>query len=138
MDKRKALIAKNIESLRKENALSKSEFARRSGMTPPTLATFLKYPEERNITLDHLYGIVDYSKIEIWNLFVEDFPFKSTQKKPITKISAEGYSLLYAFEKSSDETKMTILNQMEFLLQKRDKNEASAKYLSETRSKYSV
>jgi hypothetical protein len=110
MDTRKAIASKNIQTLLELNQDSISNFARRSGMAPSTLTTFLKYPEDRNITLDHLLAISDISGIELWTLFVPNFPYRNTQGKRITNISADGYALLHIYESATDEQRKSLLD----------------------------
>lgn len=110
MDYRKTTIARNIKYLIELNGLSISEYARKAGISPATLTTFLKYPEERNISIDNLYKICDVSKLELWNILIEDFPTLIARNKKITKISPEGYLLLHAFEKAPSSARYSIMD----------------------------
>lgn len=116
MDIRKAIASKNIQTLLDINQDSISNFARRANMAPSTLTTFLKYPEDRNITLDHLLAIADISGIELWTLFVPDFPYRATQGKRITSISADGYALLHIYESATAEQRKSVLDYASYQL----------------------
>ena len=140
MDNRKTIIANNIRELLRLADESISAFARRAEMAPSTLTTFLKYPEERNITLDHLFAIADISSVELWNMMIGNFPFEalrpySKTKNRLTGISAEGYALLHAFENApSDMVRYAMLDSIAMSLSRVD--EKSSQKIKDIQSKY--
>ena len=124
MDNRKAIIAENIRLLKDQRKLSMSELARRAGMPPPTVASFLKHPEEKNTTLDNLYSIADFFGVDLWGMLIPDFPFDQAKYNKIDKISENGYLLLTAFENAPDNVKYSILDAVAFSISSSDKGKS--------------
>lgn len=142
MDYRKTTIAKNIRRLIDYHELSISEYARKANLAPATLTTFLKYPEERNISIDNLYRICDVGNIELWNLLIEDFPIMISRNKKITKITPEGYLLFHSFENAPPNARYSIMDAVALALSTTNKKtsseikEAQAKYNSTPNTSY--
>lgn len=134
MDSRKTIIAKNISRLIEYHRLSISEFARKANLAPATLTTFLKYPEERNITLDNLYRLCDVGNVELWNLLIEDFPLQISRNKKITKISAEGYLLFHSFENAPPVARYSIMDAIALALS--NTNRKTSNEIKEAQSNY--
>lgn len=133
MEVRKTVIAKNIIALRGQFE-SLSDFARKAGIAPATLTTFLKNPEERNITLDNLFSISDICGVELWMLLIEEFPFEEIKKKkPLKRISADGYALLDLYERAPASARSEMLNYVAYQLRE---NPIAERKIRETQQRY--
>jgi len=124
MDNRKEIIAENIRFLKDKNGLSISELARRCGMSPPTIASFLKYPKNKNITLDSLYLISDFFGVELWSLLIQNFPFQESKYNKVDKISKNGYLLLSAYEDAPTHVRYSILDAVSYCIQASNKKKS--------------
>lgn len=124
MTNQKTIIAHNIKRLIAHNQMSISQYARKAQLAPATLTTFLKYPEERNISIGNLESLCEVGKIELWNIFIKDFPLQTAKKEQLRKISAEGYLILQVFEESPDMVKYSIMDAVAQSTQKTNKKKS--------------
>lgn len=107
-------------------------------VTQPALYTLIRHPEENNPTTKTLRAIAKVLVVEAWMLLIKDFPMHLIKKKPLKKISPEGYALLQGFEASSDETKQAILRQASLLMNEIDNNSAERTTIKEVTDNYTT
>ena len=132
---KKQWIAANITALVKAGrADNVSSLAVRAGFTKPTLTTFIKNPEIRNVNIDLLIAISEVMRIEPWVLLMPDFPVDALgQGRPPKRVTHEGYRLLSVFESLPDDKRKAILDFAAF--QTRD-DPASSRKIEDVRIKY--
>lgn len=136
MDKRKEVIARNLTRLKDTNYSSATTYARKAGIAPATFTTFVKDPLDRNITLDNLYALADAANVDVWTLFVPDFPFERTIGHKLDAISSDGYLLLHAFENAQPIVRHTLMELFANALCNSDKK--AAHEIKEAQSKYLI
>ena len=131
-------IRKNISNLiRRSGAASQNAFAAFSGLPQRTINKV--FIDENEIpTTKTLMKIAAKNNVETWMLLVKNFPLDSVHGKPLEEISAQGYQLLAAFEKSDTETKKAILTQMAFMLQNNENRQSESLRLMEAKADYKV
>ena len=135
------VIAKNIETLiklQKSKIVHASALAKKMGVSKTTTTALLKDPDSSNPTLKKLQGMAESLKIELWMLFVEDFPFEVVNSTPLKKISASGYEVLCLFEQLDDATRKSVLDfiayQVQGTRQEQQVRDVQAKYIKQPQS----
>lgn len=133
---KKQWIASNIKALVDSGrADSISGLAVRAGLTKPTLTTFIKEPELRNISIDKLIAIAHVLRVDPWVLMLPDFPIDCIgQGKTLSTISHEGYRLLSVFEGLADDKRKAILDYV--LYQLKEEEATKAKQIRDARAQY--
>jgi len=137
MKKENTNISKNIKSLMRVNNIpSMTKLAERcaGNITTRTLSRIISTPDESNPTLESLQIVADHFKIPVYALLIEDFPFGEARKNRLEKVSKEGYTLLYAFEKAPKNIQYAILESASFSL--REVNKKASNNIKSSQSIY--
>lgn len=130
------IIRNNVATLMDiKKAPSQSAFARHCGVAQKTINKMFTNENEIPSTTT-VESVATKNGAAAWMLLLSDFPWEAIQGKPITKISADGYRLLQAFERSSSVTKAALLTHMAFLLQMQEGKNAEAEVIMEEQKKY--
>ncbi|WP_287601254.1 hypothetical protein [Thiothrix sp.] len=135
---KKEWIASNIKALiQAGRADNVSTLAVRAGLTKPTLTTFMKEPELRNVNIDTIIAVAEVLRVEPWILFIPDFPVDTIgHGRPVKRITGEGYRLLNVFESLPDDKRKAILDFA--LFQIAEAAPVQAKQIREARAQYTV
>ncbi len=133
---KKQWIAANIRKLVDLGYVENiSSLAISAGMTKPTLTTFMKEPQLRNLSINKLLAIAQAAKVEPWMLLVPDFPFEELKNdRPVKCISPMSYALLRTVESKDDSVKLMLLEAVSASLRIID--ERGSDQLKETQAAY--
>lgn len=118
MDDIKTIVAENLKVLIQQSGDSITQFARRAGVAPNTLSTFLVTPTERNLTLDKLEALAAEGGVMPWVLMVPKMDMTYPPRATIKSITDSGYLLLNLIEKSPKTLRYSILDHAAYTVEK--------------------
>jgi transcriptional regulator with XRE-family HTH domain len=130
------IIIRNVQRLMELRGVpSGSALAKMAKLNQATVSKLLEKDEISNPTMRVLESIASALGVPAWMLLILDFPYQSVAgRKPLTRLSDEGYLVLRAFESAQPMVRYAILEAVAHATCKTD--EKASCQIKDMQSKY--